>query len=243
MASNQRSGILIVINYYNARPPDEMLRLLHELRATTAYGAADISVVVNQGIPGTIDLPVHFKDVLVAYRDNVGMNIGAWDFAWRHFPGYDKYIFLQDECTIIRPDWLDVYARSLDDPRVGMVGEALKWTRPWPEMLSAKWKTASIVHKKLVARGVDPGFRGSHLQSLVWAMRANVLRDINGFETGRTKGDCIAIEVGVCRKVENAGLQLIQAGDTRFTYVSHPQWNRMKPVAASITPIQPHELG
>ncbi len=36
-------------------------------------------------------------------RENTGFNIGAWDYGWRHLPPYDYYLFLQDDCFIVRP--------------------------------------------------------------------------------------------------------------------------------------------
>ncbi len=35
-------------------------------------------------------------------RENTGFNIGAWDYGWRHLPPYDYYLFLQDDCFIVR---------------------------------------------------------------------------------------------------------------------------------------------
>jgi hypothetical protein len=45
-------------------------------------------------------------------RENTGFNIGAWDYGWRHLPPYDYYLFLQDDCFIVRPLWLK--ARSVE---------------------------------------------------------------------------------------------------------------------------------
>ena len=80
-------------------------------------------VVVNRAIDRDLELPERHRDVEILYRENVGYNIGAWEHGWRVAAPAEYYLFLQEECRIVRPDWLGSSTRLLADPKVGLVGE------------------------------------------------------------------------------------------------------------------------
>ena len=42
------------------------------------------------------------------------MNIGAWWTGFSNFPNYEYYIFLQDECVILKNNFIDIYSHELN---------------------------------------------------------------------------------------------------------------------------------
>ena len=63
-----------------------------------------------------------------------------------------------------------------------------------------------------------------------------MLERIGGFPIGVNKMQCIASEVGVSLKVQSAGLTVQLAGERRFQWISHPQWD---PNAAQLGAAEP----
>ncbi len=165
------------------------------------------------------------------------MNIGAWDHAWRKYPDHDAYLFLQDECSPIRDGWLSAYVSKGEEYGVGLVGESIneKWVRSW-DGLKRMWEGHEmpdhLLNGMVVNRidlyldfleriGIPPGSDGAHLRALVWYAKRSVLKQIGGFPTGRTLGECIASEIAVSKKVQAVGLQAVQVATMPFTYFAH----------------------
>lgn len=240
---NQKA--LVVISYYDRHPINNLNELISSIMKHPADGDFDISIVVNRTKEEKINLPQEYSCIPVEYRHNVGMNIGAWDHGWRNYQGYRDYLFLQDECYVIRDNWLSGFRTDLENPRVGMVGESLNsaWERPWAELRKMFENSKMPGHyiegneanridcylHFLDQHGVAPGRTGKHLRSVVWFFRGAVLEQIDGFLIGRNYGECIGAEIAAAKKVESLGLEVIQARNEEFFYVRHLEYNQDRP--------------
>ncbi len=233
--------VRVVIAHWDARPLDDLVRLLDQLTSTSAGGEFEVLVVVNQTRGGPPPaLPPRHAGVRVLVRENTGMNIGAWEAGWRLPPARPAYLFLQDECQLVRPGWLAAFSRRGAERGVGLVGERMNpaWDAPWPELevrfaghrlpdhhVGGRPAERLAAYRDAWSRwGVPLGGRGDHLQSLVLFARHDVLARIGGLPVGRDKGEAIAAEVAISKRVQAAGLALRLVGDRPFAYFSHPQW-------------------
>lgn len=235
---------LLVISFYDRRPLEPLVTLLDSLDRHPAGIHAPRVICVNstgsQRLPPEIVRRV--DDVLE--RPNVGMNLGAWDAAWRRWT-HDAYVFVQDECYAVREGWMATIADRLRRPDTGLVGEALNaaWDRPWGELRETVGRDRLAEHlidgreanrvdvylHHLQRYGIDPGDTGRHLRSLVLAARRDVLERIDGFRSGADYGECIAAEIGASRAVEALGLALVQVADSPFHVFRHLEWNQDRP--------------
>src|SRR5688572_8093555 len=221
--------ILVVISYYDARPLSNLSNLLQTIELHEAGLKFDICVVVNRETGRSVELPKLAVTVTILSRPNSGMNIGAWDYGWRENPGYDYYVFLQDECIIRRDGWLQGLIENLMDPGVGIVGECVnrRWSNPWAKLtgndsdaspsgdfVNPIARRANLSLKFMAARGIPPGETGHHIRSLVWAFSREVLQQLEGFPIGADYEECIAAEISVSRRTESLGLSIQQAHRT-----------------------------
>lgn len=236
---------LVVISYYDRHPLNNVTELLKSLTDCPAGGEFDICIVVNRTKEEKITLPDEYSRIPITYRHNLGMNIGAWDHGWRTYPGYRYYLFLQDECYVIRDQWLAGFTSILNDPKIGIVGESLNtsWDRAWPDLRRTFENSSMPGHfiegrpanridcylRFLQQHGVNPGATGRHLRSVVWFCSAAVLKTINGFLIGRNYGECIAAEIAASKQVESIGLKIAQVKAEEFFYVRHLEYNQDRP--------------
>lgn len=225
---------LVVISHYAGRQLDCLRDLISQVSVLTK----NILIVINDDKK----LEEHkdfYNGFPVIIRPNIGMNIGAWNAAFEHYPDYMFYIFLQDECLLVRPDFLDAYRRELSLSGVGMTGESInyKWDLPWQRMLVSplNYLTTIFSHGKRLTRveyylsllsawKIHPGSTGKHLRALVWGFNQSALRQLNGFPLGESKEECIASEIAVSKKIEALGLQVTQISDIPFFYFKHQEW-------------------
>lgn len=231
---------LVVISFYDRRPVEPLIHLLDSLDAHDAGATYERVICVNTSGGPTLPPTVTDRVDGMLARANHGMNIGAWDAGWRHWPGRPSYLFLQDECYAVRPDWIREAVAAVDDLRVGLAGESLNdgWDRPWEELRTgagcdvlpehfvngAPANRVDVYLHHLRRFGIDPGPRGRHLRSLTWVIRGDVLKLIDGFPVGANYGECIAAEIGVSRAVEAHGLEIRQIGPTPFHVFRHLEW-------------------
>ena len=226
---------IIVVSFYDKRDDDELNELLRLLQPYNEQ----ILVVVN-----TDDLifqPCVPSNIRSLPNANIGMNIGAWDRAFKEYPDQDVYIFLQDECFLKRDGFLNfIVNRFHSEPLLGMVGESLnyKWAMPWDQLRQSPLNSNApehLAHGNVVGRvdcylqamknwGIDPGQTGIHLRSLIWAFRGKVLRELGGFPLGGNKGECIAAEIAVSRQVASLGYEFDQLVETPFFFFGHSEW-------------------
>jgi hypothetical protein len=248
---------LVVVCHYNARPVADLTTLLTGLRRRLAGGPFDVLVVVNQAVAEPLVLPAACGPWDVYYRPNTGFNLGAWDRGWRARPGYGGYLFLQEECHVVRDGWLGAFARCGAEPGVGLVGECLSptWDAPWEE-LARRFRGARLPDHAVAGqpadrlscywdffrrRGIHPGPRGDHLQSLVLFARRAVLEAVGGFPPCQTYGEAVAAEIGLSKQVQALGLTLRQVGAAPFTYFEHPQWLHRRPALRPVPVSAPGE--
>lgn len=243
-----RSLPLVVISHYDRRPVEPLVELLDSMRRHDAGAGYRCVVMVNRTHDSTLPGSVTSRVDAHASRHNFGMNIGAWDGAWRHWSGHPAYLFLQDDCFIARAGWLRAVLDRLDDAGVGLVGESVNtaWAKPWPVLREAQGRDVLPEHTldgrpanrvdvylaEMQRHGIDPGPSGRHLRSLVWGVRADVLERLDGFPQGSDYGTCIAAEIGTSRAVESLGLRVEEIGPAPFHYIRHRDWNQDVPGGA-----------
>ncbi|WP_375427142.1 hypothetical protein [uncultured Sphingomonas sp.] len=235
---------LVVISHYNAWPTDRLVALLDQIAAISAGASFDVCVVVNQAVPEAVRLPERHAGISVLYRENTGYNIGAWEHGRRRNPDHDCYLFLQEECVILRAGWLQAFRRLALRPNVGLVGESLHWAGLGWDKLAEKYRHhpfAALIEGRSVPIpvGIQAGLRrlgivegptGAHLQSLVLCARREVLEAIDGFGLGLTYGDATVMEVATSKKVASLGLKVREVGPGSFRYILHPQWRERQGV-------------
>jgi hypothetical protein len=242
MLKDHEYKALVVISYYDRHPLNNLMELVRSLVKHPAGGKFDVCVVVNKTRNETVSLPQEYSWIRIEHRHNLGMNIGAWDHGWRIYPEYRDYLFLQDECYVIRDHWLSGFRSVLENSQIGMVGESLNkaWDRPWLEVRKRVEHSAMPGHfidgnvanrvdcylHFFKQHGVQPGNTARHLRSLIWFFPARVLERIDGFLMGRNYGECIAAEIAVSKKVESLGLEITQAKDEEFFYIRHLEYNQ-----------------
>jgi len=239
---------LVVISHYDRRPVEPLVDLIDSMQRHAAGAAHQCVVMTNKTHASTLPACVTSRIDAHASRPNLGMNIGAWDAAWRRWQDRPVYLFLQDDCVIARPGWLRAVLDRLSEPGVGLVGESLNkaWDKPWPVLRDAQGRDVLPEHMldgrpanrvdvylaALQRYGIEPGATARHLRSLVWGARGDVLRRLDGFAQGSDYGTCIASEIGTSRAVEALGLALAEIGPTPFHYIRHRDWNQDAPGGA-----------
>lgn len=182
-------------------------------------------------------LKARFQQVFV--RENVGYNLGAWDYAWRRLPEYDRFLFLQDDCLAVRRGWVAAFVEAFRrEPTCGLVGEHLSswWDKPWDELearqqpepgLTIEERPASrarFYRETLRRWGIPEGATGRHLTSVVQFTSRSVLEEVGGYRLGTTYHEAIAAEIGFSRAVEARGYTLAQVGGYRHRWVAHREW-------------------
>ena len=235
--ATQKSAV-VVVSHYNAWPTDQLVALLDQMNAVPAGHPFTVRVVVNQAEDKRLVLPERHAHVAIFHRENTGYNIGAWEHGWRQEPRADYYLFLQEECVIVRPNWLRAFLRKVDRPGVGVVGEIIGfYNTTWEDIneTAAKWKSDPNTlgyRAYMTSQGIRYGELADHLQSLVLCLRRETLEAIGGFRIGISKYEAIACEIGISKSVQALGLRISQLGIRPFRYINHPQWEEDRQFAA-----------
>jgi hypothetical protein len=234
---NPCNKTLIVVSHYDLRPKLNLQALIGSL-ISNRY---DVVVVVNNDELNSIQRDLFCPGVVRINRPNHGMNIGAWDCAFREFPDYENYIFLQDECVIKDFLFIDAYLARLSDAKIGMIGESInfKWNMEWNLISKSALnydvgvnnfgnKVARVEYYLYMMKkwGVEPGITGRHARALIWAIKGEVLLKIKGFPIGSCKEECIAAEIAVSKSVEQLGLRVEQVDTDPFKYIQHSEWRK-----------------
>lgn len=226
--------VLIVVSHYAARGTSHLQSLLSNLSKVHK----NILIVINddQINKEYFDFFCGFQAI---YRPNIGMNIGGWNEAYQQFPNFKFYIFLQDECVVLREDFIAAYVKELSRVGIGMTGETInyKWDREWGQIINSplNYHTNIIFNGSRLSRvqnylnllgqwGISPGVGGRHLRSLVWGLNDYALKGIGKFPIGIDKEQCIAAEIAVSKKVEQLGLGVTQISQTPFYFFQHEEW-------------------
>jgi hypothetical protein len=239
--------LCVVISFYDRRSSDKLEALLSSMCRFDAGVPFACQVVVNRTNDQDLTLPPCPFPRAIAYRENVGMNIGAWEHGWRMNAESQHYLFLQDECLVVREKWGAAFSERCADPSVGLVGEAFNpaWEHSWDRLKALHCGSSLLDHfvdgrpagrieaylDAMKRWGVDPGASGRHLRSLAWAASRDTLRLIGGFPIGANYGECIAAEIAVSRKCEANRQRLVQVREAPFHFVHHREWTQEAPGA------------
>lgn len=229
-------SIYIIISYYNRTSPRSLRILLEQLSDYSDLIRLVVNVESSNDVSSFASLGVKY-----CVTENEGMNIGAWTKGYQIWPEADFYIFLQDECYVKRLDFLpQIISQFKADQKVGLLGETLnyRWNHDWQLLLESPINRYETQHEiddiqskrvdcylhHMRRWKIDPGQSALHLRSLVWALPAQVMRRLGGFPIGRNKGECIAAEIAVSRRLISLGYRISQFGTQPFTYFGHREW-------------------
>lgn len=226
------NNVLIVISHYASRSRAHLDSLLSQLKSITN----NIVVVINDDNVINDQFSIYCR-VNCIRRNNIGMNIGAWWSGFSNFPNYRHYIFLQDECVILKNNFIDIYRSLLGNNQIGLVGESInfKWDRSWSDLSESPLNYKINDNVFLISRvdfylkmfrkwGVNPGTSGIHMRSLAWGISRLTLEKMGPFPLGIDKEECIAAEIAVSKKIESLGLSVQQTSTSPFFYIKHIEW-------------------
>ena len=232
------NNFLLVISHYNSRPKN----LLKKLIKSTENLKIDRLIVINDDLVENNNFKKESTNLFFLNRPNIGMNIGGWNDAFFTLPNYEYYVFIQDECLILDYNFIHFYKDLLNEKSIGMIGESMnpKWNQSWEALLNGPLNVIDNEHldnglpvprvtfylSMLKKWGINPSYNASHLRSLIWGFKNNVLQQINGFPVGSDKGECIAAEIGVSKKIEAIGLQIQQVKKNPFSFIYHTEWRK-----------------
>ena len=238
--------VAVVVSTWTGHPPDYLRALCASFERHEA--GADYALVLcangeDYRLPSGLESA--FERIFV--RENVGFNMGAWDFAWRRLDDYDRFLFAQDDCYVRQRRWLrDFIACFERTPRCGLVGENLRrpWNKPWDVLLRENGERSSSepradggaararYYRKLIEDwGIPPGENARHLTAVVQFTSREALEAVDGYNIAATYQEAIAAEIAFSRKIEARGLQLAQVGRYRHSRIGHRQWRQKDPIS------------
>ena len=233
---------IFIISFYNKRPADNLLNLINQLK----YFNVQIAIVVNDDNSENIYFEKK-QNIFYLRRPNIGMNIGAWDAGYKYFDHYENYFFFQDECYVKKINFYEKYLQLISNKKNGIVGESInpKWDKPWDDIKGTdlnymvddgekKMTRLDFYFQQIKKWSINVGQTGKHLRALNFALRRDVLEKIDGFPIGDSKEECIAAEIGISRKVEEYGFDIVQSDKKHFNYIGHKEWDKMGMVKKKI---------
>ncbi|MFO1091068.1 MAG: hypothetical protein U1E46_15955 [Hyphomicrobiales bacterium] len=223
--TSPQNPALVVVSHYDAWPTADLERLVSQMSAIDAGMPFDLCIVVNSEIGKKIN---SIGGAKVLYRPNTGYNIGAWQYGWEQNPGYEFYLFLQDECVIRKPGWLRAFRDVANISGVGLVGESIVYHNSWSEYEKYRgfYETCRDICQDI---GISLGNNPTHLQSLVIGARGDALKAIGGFVlTSGGKIEAIATEVLTSIRARALGYRIAQVSWRPFEYIYHPQWASLR---------------
>ncbi|MBR8830304.1 MAG: hypothetical protein N5P05_003399 [Chroococcopsis gigantea SAG 12.99] len=236
----------IVISYWSSSPPSNLINLLGQIRSIKAGAAFDILLVCNGDSSNIKSVLIQegFSSTPLLERPNTGYNIGAWDAGWRELTDHDNFLFLQDDCLILRKNWLKGYLdKFCSNSSIGLLGESLNWSVTWESLEKSnynnfhrdhtldgvKMRRIDLYRAFLKKNAIPEGSRADHLQSLILFTERPILNKIGGFCAGNSYGEAIASEIAISKKVQAAGYITEPVKPQNcFYYISHPQWEKRK---------------
>ena len=238
-------AIAVVVSTWSGSPPDNLVSLCRSMDRHAAGLPYDLILTAN-GPDYALSPRLADRFQAVFVRENVGYNLGAWDHAWRRLLGYDRFLFLQDDCVVTRRKWLTRFNQCFEDtPLCGLVGEYIpsKYAKAWSELIDprsrsfATWEGTERVAEmtffrvQLAQWGIPEGDSARAVTAVVQYTSRDILKLVDGYNIGRTKSEAIAAEMAFSRKVEAQGFALTQLGRYRHSVISHPQWPSDHPIA------------
>jgi hypothetical protein len=218
----------VVVSYYDARDPNLLMSLLHEIETIDSGANFDLIIVVNQDAAVDARATPDLSRYRTYYRENSGFNLGAWQHGWQNAKGYRHYLFLQDECKIERPNWLGAFIERAED-KPCVIGESLV-IAPRASQTHALWP-GSFQHMQALKRrlGIQTVVDSTHVQTTIVFASAEVLETTRGFVVpGTDKMDAITCEVAFSMLARQHGYAVCQVAFLPFHYISHPQWSSLR---------------
>jgi len=184
------NNFLLVISHYNSRPKN----LLKKLIKSTENLKIDRLIVINDDLVENNNFKKESTNLFFLNRPNIGMNIGGWNDAFFTLPNYEYYVFIQDECVILNDNFVHFYKDYLNEKDIGMIGESInpKWNSSWETLLNSPLNSVDNDHLEnglpvprvafylsmLKKWKINPSNNASHLRSLIWGFKNNVLQQV-----------------------------------------------------------------
>ena len=151
--------------------------------------------------------------------------MGAWDLGWRSRQGYRNYLFLQDECRVVRSDWKEKYVDLLNSNKGRFIfGESLQYWKSWQDLRKKYHPIFSECESLARVNNIEVGKTPTHLQTLVIAASNTALTRLDGFILADEKIQAVATEILFSRKAIAFGYSIRQTAHRPFEYFGHPQW-------------------
>ena len=245
--TNRSMQVAVVVSTWSGALPHRLLQLCESLtryRPGIEYDLVLCANGMNYVLPG----PVRDRFEKLFVRENTGYNLGAWDYAWRHLPNHDHFLFLQDDCVVRKNGWLQDFIGCFSSTRnCGLVGENIdrSWDIPWSELCNpatkgdprrsaeaikqAEW--AAFFREKLREWKIPEGQTARHVTTVVQFTSRTILEEVDGYNFGNSKLEATAAEVAFSRKIAARGYSLVQVGCRRHSRIAHPQWPSNAPAA------------
>ena len=257
---------LVVISYYASRDIDNLQKIIAQILFSSSGSNIEVCIVANvdpsvealddahtrisvttSRTIQTLSMSREFSTdrilpkIHIHTKENIGMNIGAWDYAWRIHPDFETYLFIQDEVIIMQENWYSVFlykASSFVNTNTPfLIGETWnnQWHKDWDFLRRSRENYDVDVGDAIVPRidyflynfkrwGINALDHGGHLRSLVWFMDRNTLNQIEGFPIGSNYHECVASEISVSLKIRSMGGVTVQLCDPPFSFIWHPEW-------------------
>lgn len=239
---NNPINTCVIVSYWVGSSPKNLHLLLSQMIKMEAGCEFGLVIVCNGGDQKPLVLPSKFQKLspIVLNRENIGYNIGAWNFGWQSVKSnYTYFMFLQDDCFLKKKNWLSSYEYrfSIDD-KLGLLGEVIMWDRmTWHYIrqatdrdLGSDWYDKSQPHPiefyqtYLSENNISKGELGSHLQSIILFTSSKIMNEIGGFPVGIAYREAVACEIGISKLIESKGYRISKVNDYPFTLIGHKQW-------------------
>jgi hypothetical protein len=221
------------------------LLVVSNLSNISIFKIEEIKFVLMNHISNIISkslFPPDTFDVLI--RENIGMNIGAWQDGWLKMPNFENYLFLQDEVILLKDNWFICYINKLNfilnnNSNIFLIGESInnRWNCSWEDLRMSALNTKAIGHPNNINRvdfylakfnewSINPGAVACHLRSLIWFTNNKTMNEIKGFKIGKSYGECIAAEIAASLSVISKNGIVRQLDNDPFKNFYHPDWRK-----------------
>jgi hypothetical protein len=239
----QQPRTCVIISYWVARSTKNLYFLLRQMQTIDAGSPFDVVIVANGGDLKPLVLPPRFDSLKarVFNRENTYYNLGAWDYGWQKVEGYEFFLFIQDECYLKRPGWVEQYEfRMTRDLNIGLLGEQINWSRmSWSfirestdrDLGNIVWPVDEPYHPidtyqmLMEQKGIPKGDEATYLNSIVFFTSRKILEEIGGFPLmGLSYREAIACEVATSRVIASRGYKVTRVTRDDLSVISHRQW-------------------
>jgi hypothetical protein len=248
--SQGKNRVAVVVNTWVKSPQSYVERLCTSLKQYRPGVGYDLFLCANglEYVPPK-EIEAAFKGIFI--RENTGFNLGAWDYAWRHLGNYNYFLFVQDDCLVVKDQWLVDFVSRFNYGNCGLVSECVSslCDRPWSVLTNPRKtlmldllkyrqdptislkehrlkraKRWTLYYNTLINWRIMPGETARHATTVVQFTSRRVLQEVNGYNIGTDKSEAIAAEIGFSRKIAAHGYTVLQLRFRRHTRIKHRQW-------------------